>query len=202
MGQIDQIMNTFWLTAKWNVWIHSLTWELSSRRTMAVQAIARQLPARLLKLLGPSDLSFATKSQGNCGLHHAVLYYLFLYSVHLFDTNLLEFVQWRFNKRIWALQNLSNQERLQHVSALSLHNYRTYADMVTVLFKSLHNGMVVDLGLLCTTSNTKGGGVRLQQWCSKSCTAALLFSYRVPPIRNKLPLTVATSPSLMVLNDY
>ena len=67
------------------------------------------------------------------------------------------------------------------MSALSLRNSRTYSDMV-ILFQSLRNVMAVDFGFSCIISNTRGGGVRLQQRCSESRFAAQMFSCRVPPV--------------------
>ena len=93
------------------------------------------------------------------------------------------------------MKNLFYLERLQQVSALSLRNSRTYSDMVTV-FKSLRNGMTVDFGLSCSTSNARGCGVKLQHRYLKSRVAVQLFSSKVPSVWNKLPLTIATSPSL------
>ena len=66
----------------------------------------------------------------------------------------------------------------------------------------LRNGLAVNFGFSCITSNTRGGGVRLQQLCFKSRVAAQLFSCRVPPKDLQglwfrlLPLTIATGPSL------
>ena len=73
------------------------------------------------------------------------------------------------------------------IIALSLLHSKTYSDKV-VVFKSLRNSIVVDFGLSCSASNTRGDGVRLQQRCPKS---RVLFICRFPPVWNKLSLTIA-----------
>ena len=114
------------------------------------------------------------------------------------DINVLENVQRRFAKRISGFKSLPYDERLLTLNALSLSDRRLYTDMVTV-FKFLHgqvNCSATDVGLVLTTSLTRGNGSRLFQRRPANRTCANLFSFRSASEWNKLPAAVINCTSL------
>jgi hypothetical protein len=114
------------------------------------------------------------------------------------DVTALERVQRRFTKSIRGLHELSYTDRLRTLGTLTLQHRRLYADMITV-FKTLHgltNCSPQSIGLSTSTSNTRGGGVRLCQRRAVSKIHSSLFCCRVPTVWNKLPLDITNCQSL------
>ena len=108
------------------------------------------------------------------------------------DSNKLERVQRRFTKSIAGLHELSYDERLQSLGALSLHNLRKRTDMLTV-YKILHghiNCSPKSLGLLVTSSTTRSGHSRLVRQRAVSRIHGSLFPIRAPSMWNKLPIDI------------
>ena len=114
------------------------------------------------------------------------------------NINLLENVQRRYTKRIRGLSNMSYSERLSELNALSVANRLIYSDM-TFTYKILHNltsYSCSDVGLQLSKSNTRGNSLHFVHRKIVSNVHASLFSCRIPPIWNKLPLQIVTSRSL------
>ncbi len=114
------------------------------------------------------------------------------------DVNLVERVQRRYTKCIGGLHELSYNERLHQLGVLSLENRRAYADLVFA-YKALHgllSGPSEDLGLAFVTSQTRGNGLALQQRRLISRSSSALFAWRVPPMWNRLPSSVASCRTL------
>ena len=110
----------------------------------------------------------------------------------------IEQVQRRFTKSMPNMRDLTYEERLTKLGALSPADRRMYNDMV-LTFKALHgliNCTAEDLGLTVMQTITRGGGIRLVQRVPISRTTAALFSLRVPTAWNKLPLTITSCRSL------
>ena len=111
---------------------------------------------------------------------------------------MLENVQRRYTKRIRGLSNMSYSERLSELNALSVANRLIYSDM-TFTYKILHNltsYSCSDVGLQLSKSNTRGNSLHFVHRKIVSNVHASLFSGRIPPIWNKLPLQIVTSRSL------
>jgi hypothetical protein len=110
----------------------------------------------------------------------------------------LEAIQRRFTKRIAGQRHLPYRERLINLSLLSLESQRIEADMIFV-YKLCHNLVGVslkDVGLSISTSNTRGGGFRLQQEIVTSTSAAAHFRYRAANTWNSLPFNIIQSITL------
>ena len=116
------------------------------------------------------------------------------------DVQCTESVQRRFTKYVQGLHNLSYEERLLQLNALSLINRRLLDDMV-FLYKviyGLFNSSAADLDLHVLHSRPRGDGVRLVQKRAISRAATNLYSFRFPSAWNKLPLDIACSPTFYI----
>ena len=110
------------------------------------------------------------------------------------DDNIIERVQRRYTKGMRGMEELTYNERLNSLKALSLHNRRIYADMITV-YKGLHQLMdcsPTDLGLCQSFSSDCGNSFRLGQFRSTDSH----FCCRVPTQWNKLPERISEAKTL------
>ena len=76
--------------------------------------------------------------------------------------------------------NLSYNERLAELSALSLENMKFYIEMTTVykFLRGLVNFQAYDFGLHIAASSATGAGVHLAQRRASNCVCANLFPIR------------------------
>ena len=114
------------------------------------------------------------------------------------DEQCIESVQRRFTKSVQGLHNLSYEERLLQLNALSLINCKLLDD-VAFSYKVIHgffNCSAADLDLHVLHSRTRGDGVWLAQKRAVSCAESNLHSIRSPSAWNKLPLDITRSPTL------
>ena len=114
------------------------------------------------------------------------------------DIDVIEKVQRHYTKSICGLRDMSYDDRLRELGALTLLNRRTYADMLLV-YKCLH-GMIncspASLGLTLAVSNTRSDGCRLIQQRVKNKRHGSAFSCRASSTWNKLPSDIVCSKSL------
>ena len=99
------------------------------------------------------------------------------------------------------MSNLSNDDRLKQLGALSLEQRRQFADLVFT-YNAL-NGHIncapedIGLGLFRSSSScTRGGSAKLIQRRAISKITESLFCVRVPSAWNKLPTNIISSISL------
>ena len=105
------------------------------------------------------------------------------------DIKSIEAVPRRFSKKIGNIRHLPYNSRLQELGVLSLENRRRYADMVFA-YHCLHGQLDItapQIGLFILSSNTRSGGIRLQQQKASPKKCQAHFSVRVPSQWNKLP---------------
>ena len=96
------------------------------------------------------------------------------------DITAIESVQRKFSKKILGLSNLSYNERLHQLHALSLTNRRTLTDLVTT-YKYLHgllDSSPSDVGLTLASASTRGQSTRLFRRRPINCITANRLSYR------------------------
>ena len=116
------------------------------------------------------------------------------------DIAALESVQRNFTRRIRGLEQLSYNDRLTALSALTLENRRPLTDMTTV-YKFLHglvNCQASDVSLQLTTTSTRGGRVHLVQQRSRTRVCANLFPFRAATAWNKTDLAILNSRTLKI----
>ena len=104
-------------------------------------------------------------------------------------------VQRRFTKSVQRLHNLSYEERLLQLNALSLINRRLLDEMV-FLYKVIHglfNCSTADLDFHVLHSRNRGDGVQLLLKRTVSRAASNLYSIRSPSAWNKLPFDITSS---------
>ena len=97
---------------------------------------------------------------------------------------------------------MAYREILLVLGVLSLYNKRLFTDMVLV-FKSIHQLNIKcsmrQLGLIMSTSNTRGENLRLTQLRSHNRIMVALFCNRVSTVWNRLPTNVITEKLLLAL---
>ena len=110
----------------------------------------------------------------------------------------VEVVQRAFTKRICGLKNLSYNDRLHELGALTLSNRRTLTDLVTgyKYHHDLINCLPSDVGLETATSSTRGCDIQLKKKHSVNRSCANLFPFRAASTWNKLPLHLLKSGSV------
>jgi len=114
------------------------------------------------------------------------------------DDDVIESVQRRFTKHLKGLQQLPYNDRLRELGALSLHDRRTYADMIFI-YKALHGLMNCPgstFGIELIDSRTRANGVGLKQRRPNTRSAGALFCVRGPSQWNKLPSRITQCRSL------
>lgn len=114
------------------------------------------------------------------------------------DIALIERVQRRYTKCIRGLVDLSYDDRLKQLNAMSVENKMACADLI-LAYKAIH-GLVDcpsdELGLSLIKSCTRGNGIALKQQKTITKAIASAFPFRVPSAWNKLPRPIITSASL------
>ena len=93
----------------------------------------------------------------------------------------LDRIQQHFTKRIYGLRDLSYNERLQSLGALSFRTRRLHADMI-IIYKASHGLMNInptDIGLSITSSSTRGTGLKLSQQLIRSKYHASYFACKL-----------------------
>ena len=114
------------------------------------------------------------------------------------DIEALEAVQRRFIKRLISQRNCSYGERLCNLSLLSLESQRIETDLITA-YKLIHSMMGIsteEAGLALSISNTRGGGICLQQKFAASVSIASHFKFRAVAEWNFLPIDTICRPNL------
>jgi hypothetical protein len=116
-----------------------------------------------------------------------------IWSPHLRqEVDELEAIQRKFTKRLEGQSQCTYGRRLHNLSLLSLESQRLHADLLTV-HRLRHNGMdmsLEDAGLCVSSSNTRGGGVKLVHLRPTSVAAASHFNYRAASLWNSLPTNI------------
>ena len=115
------------------------------------------------------------------------------------DVNAIEKVQRRYTKYLHGMSNLSYDDRLKQLGALSLEQRRQFVDLVFT-YKALNghiNCAPEDIGLFRSSSAcTRGGSAKLTQRRAILKITESLFCVRVPSAWNKLPANKISSTSL------
>ena len=94
----------------------------------------------------------------------------------------LEKIQRRFTKRIYDLRDISYNDRLRLLGALSLRTRSLYANMI-IVYKALHGLMNInptDIGLSITSYSTRGAGIEISQQLIRSKYHTSYFACRAP----------------------
>ena len=115
------------------------------------------------------------------------------------EVDAIESVQRRFTKKLPGLQNLTYDQRLTSLGALSLKDSRTVADMI-LIFKCM-NGLcgditLNDLGLCMSQNNERSGRARLNNNFSFNRSAGQMFKFRTPTSWNCLSASVTSVKSV------
>jgi hypothetical protein len=121
-----------------------------------------------------------------------------------YEIDAIESVQRRFTKRLHGMRQMSYNDRLNKLEALSLSNRRIYADMIFT-YKAIHglvNCSASDFGLSLVSSITRGHGVLLKQLRATTRSCATLFACRGPSVWNKLPINITSSRSLSIFKTH
>ena len=116
----------------------------------------------------------------------------------------IERIQRRFTKIIHGMNEMPYANRMNELQTLSLENRRTYMDLITV-YKLIHNLLscnMSDVGIELTQSITRANGCRLKQPLVVNRVHSQLFSSRVPPIWNKLPLHIVNCNSVSTFKRH
>ena len=110
----------------------------------------------------------------------------------------LESVQRRFTKWLPGLHQLSYEQRLHHLNALSLEHSREFTDLL-LIHRCLHGSMnitLADIGLSLSTNNDRSGKVRLTHDCPRTRQSEAMFGPRATSEWNKLPSGISSINSL------
>ena len=106
------------------------------------------------------------------------------------DVIACENVQRRFSKRLFGLHELSYEERLRHLQAMTLENSRAVSD-ITLAYRVLHGLYDVsagDIGISVQRGTTRGSNLRLVVPLSRNAAVKSFYRFRLPVLWNKLPL--------------
>ena len=110
----------------------------------------------------------------------------------------LESVQRRFTKWLPGLRQLSYEQRLHHLNALSLEHSREFTNLL-LIHRCFHGSMnitLADIGLSLSTNNDRSGKVRLTHDCPRTRQSEANFGPRATSEWNKLPSGISSINSL------
>ena len=110
----------------------------------------------------------------------------------------LESVQRRFTKWLPGLRQLSFEQRLHHLNALSLEHSREFTDLL-LIHRCLHGSMKItlaDIGLSLSINNDRSGKVHLTHDCPRTRQSEAIFGPRTTSEWNKLPSGISSINSL------
>ena len=163
----------------------------AARANRAAGAVRRAFQLKAPQLLWPAFQSYVAPIAMYCSQIWSPLLRQ--------DVNAIKKVQRRYTKYLHGMSNLSYDDRLKQLGALSLEQRRQFADLVFT-YKALNghiNCTPEDMGLFRSSSScTRGYSAKLTQRRAISKITESLFSVRVPSAWNKLPANIISSTSL------